>query len=209
MNSTYKHVLYQLSKLASNRCETGTVKLTDKANNFLPNINTWNTTLICSTCSELTSKSTRTRGAFRTQSLVNSKPPAIFAKCFTFNVWQGSNTPLRTKAVQVNIYLFKLNKRNTWKRCEICSKLKIKTPERRQYLEIDKFRRKMLLLLLSCYLCVCDIVLMRDASSPLSPTTTSFIDGGGGFLKIAGFTCRKMVLICILFSDRLVTFVWG
>ena len=132
MNSTYKHVLYQLSKLASNRCETGTVKLTDKANNFLPNINTWNTTLICSTCSELTSKSTRTRGAFRTQSLVNSKPPAIFAKCFTFNVWQGSNTPLRTKAVQVNIYLFKLNKRNTWKRCEICSKLKIKTPERRQ-----------------------------------------------------------------------------
>ena len=132
MNSTYKHVLYQLSKLASNRCETGTVKLTDKANNFLPNINTWNTTLICSTCSELTSKSTRTRGAFRTQSLVNSKPLAIFAKCFTFNVWQGSNTLLRTKAVQVNIYLFKLNKRNTWKRCEICSNLKIKTPERRQ-----------------------------------------------------------------------------
>ena len=31
-----------------------------------------------------------------------------------------------------NIYLFKVNNRNTWKRCEICSKLTIKTPEQRQ-----------------------------------------------------------------------------
>ena len=31
-----------------------------------------------------------------------------------------------------NIYLFKANNRNTKKRCEICSKLIIKTPERRQ-----------------------------------------------------------------------------
>ena len=30
-----------------------------------------------------------------------------------------------------NIYLFKVNNRNTRKRCEICSKLTIKTPERR------------------------------------------------------------------------------
>ena len=30
------------------------------------------------------------------------------------------------------IYLFKDNNRNTRKRCEICSKLTIKTPERRQ-----------------------------------------------------------------------------
>ena len=29
----------------------------------------------------------------------------------------------------VNIYLFKVNNRNTRKRCEICSKLTIKTPE--------------------------------------------------------------------------------
>ena len=28
-----------------------------------------------------------------------------------------------------NIYLFKVNNRNTRKRCEICSKLVIKTPE--------------------------------------------------------------------------------
>ena len=31
-----------------------------------------------------------------------------------------------------NIYFFKLNNRNTRKRCEICSKLTIKTPERGQ-----------------------------------------------------------------------------
>ena len=31
-----------------------------------------------------------------------------------------------------NIYLFKAKSRNTRKSCEICSKLKIKTPERRQ-----------------------------------------------------------------------------
>ena len=33
---------------------------------------------------------------------------------------------------QANIYLRKVNNRNTKKRCEICSKLTIKTPERRQ-----------------------------------------------------------------------------
>ena len=32
-----------------------------------------------------------------------------------------------------NIYLFKINNRNTRKRCEICSKLTIKTPEPRRY----------------------------------------------------------------------------
>ena len=31
------------------------------------------------------------------------------------------------------IYLFKVNSRNTRKRCEICSKLTINTPERRQW----------------------------------------------------------------------------
>ena len=33
--------------------------------------------------------------------------------------------------IPVNNFLFKINNRNTRKRCEICSKLKIKTPERR------------------------------------------------------------------------------
>ena len=32
-----------------------------------------------------------------------------------------------------NIYLFKVNNKNTRKRCEICSKLTIKTPERRHW----------------------------------------------------------------------------
>ena len=32
-----------------------------------------------------------------------------------------------------NIYLFKVNNRNTIKKCEICSKLTIKTPERRHW----------------------------------------------------------------------------
>ena len=33
-----------------------------------------------------------------------------------------------------NIYLFKVNNRNTRNRCEICSKLTIKTPEQRLFL---------------------------------------------------------------------------
>ena len=33
------------------------------------------------------------------------------------------------KAYPANIYLFKVNDRNVRKRCEICSKLIIKTPE--------------------------------------------------------------------------------
>ena len=34
--------------------------------------------------------------------------------------------------VPANIYLFKVNNRNTRKRCEICSKLTIKTPDRQK-----------------------------------------------------------------------------
>ena len=37
-----------------------------------------------------------------------------------------------SKKLPVNIYLFKVNIRNTRKSCEICPKLTIKTPERRQ-----------------------------------------------------------------------------
>ena len=35
------------------------------------------------------------------------------------------------KTCQANIYLFKVNQRDTRKKCVICSKLTIKTPERR------------------------------------------------------------------------------
>ena len=43
------------------------------------------------------------------------------------------NIPLysSSKVFSANFYLFKVNNRNTRKRCEICSKLTIKTPERR------------------------------------------------------------------------------
>ena len=34
---------------------------------------------------------------------------------------------------QINIYLFKVNNRNTGKKCEICLKLTVKTSERRHY----------------------------------------------------------------------------
>ena len=36
-------------------------------------------------------------------------------------------------SIPASIYLFKVNNRNTRKRCEICSKLTIKTPERRHW----------------------------------------------------------------------------
>ena len=37
-----------------------------------------------------------------------------------------------TEAFPAGIYLLKVNNRNTRTKCEICSKLTIKTPERRQ-----------------------------------------------------------------------------
>ena len=40
---------------------------------------------------------------------------------------------LHDKKITANIYLFKVNNKNTRKRCEICSKLTIKTPERRHW----------------------------------------------------------------------------
>ena len=39
------------------------------------------------------------------------------------NTWKGKT------CIQLTIYLFKVNNGNTWKRCEKCSKLTIKTPE--------------------------------------------------------------------------------
>ena len=45
-----------------------------------------------------------------------------------------------------NIYLFKVNNRNTRKRCDICSKLTIKTSERRHRRRSDVFNVLMLTL---------------------------------------------------------------
>ena len=41
----------------------------------------------------------------------------------------------------VGIYMFKVNNRNTRTRCEICSKLKIKTPERRLHFLAFDFKQ--------------------------------------------------------------------
>ena len=41
--------------------------------------------------------------------------------------------------IPANIYLFKVNNKNTRKRCQICSKLTIKTPERRDWRQFDVF----------------------------------------------------------------------
>ena len=46
------------------------------------------------------------------------------------------NTP---KHFSVGIYLLKANNRNTRTRCETCSKLTMKTPERRQWRRSDVF----------------------------------------------------------------------
>ena len=48
--------------------------------------------------------------------------------------------------ISANIYLFKINDRKSRKSCEICSKLTIKTPERRQ-----GFRFGVLLLTLNIF----------------------------------------------------------
>ena len=40
--------------------------------------------------------------------------------------------------IPAGIYLFKVNNRNTRTRCEICSKLTINTPERRQWALLER-----------------------------------------------------------------------
>ena len=42
-----------------------------------------------------------------------------------------SNLTVKTPECRHYIHLFKFNNRNTGKRCEICSKLRMKTAERR------------------------------------------------------------------------------
>ena len=44
---------------------------------------------------------------------------------------------MKKSFISANIQLFKVNNRNTRKRCEICSKLTIKTPELRQSCRSD------------------------------------------------------------------------
>ena len=57
-----------------------------------------------------------------------------------------------------DIYLFKVNNRNTRTRCEICSKLTIKTPERRSGVFIVNFENisHLVLVFLLLTLNMCD-----------------------------------------------------
>ena len=50
---------------------------------------------------------------------------------FSFSSWLSLGLP--TSISPAGIYLIKVNNRNTRARCEVCSKLIIKTPERRQW----------------------------------------------------------------------------
>ena len=52
------------------------------------------------------------------QNLQNTSPLPLF--------------PVPIREFSADIYLLKVNNKNTRKRCEICSNLTIKTPERRQ-----------------------------------------------------------------------------
>ena len=85
---------------------------------------------------------------FHTQINVNCNMAAIVifflihANVYTQKYWkhtcQSLNqvTPLQSSiqtSYPASNYLFKVNNRNTRTRCEICSKLTIKTPERRQW----------------------------------------------------------------------------
>ena len=53
---------------------------------------------------------------------------------FTLNINLESHSSITN--TPADIYLLKVNKRNTRTRCEICSKLTIKTPERRRWLNV-------------------------------------------------------------------------
>ena len=57
-----------------------------------------------------------------------SKHQRIARKTRFKYIWVYSGVP-----IPANIYLFKVNNRNTTKRCEICSKLTIKTPTWRHW----------------------------------------------------------------------------
>ena len=53
----------------------------------------------------------------------------LICRYYTISMTKGTTEI----SIPANIYLFKVNNRNFRKRCEICSKLTIKTPERRQW----------------------------------------------------------------------------
>ena len=59
----------------------------------------------------------------------------IFMKTKRYNGASQINSSIKTKdySIPVVIYLLKVNNRNTRRRCEICSKLTVKTQEQSQW----------------------------------------------------------------------------
>ena len=63
----------------------------------------------------------------------------LFIPHFSWNL--GRTCTWRIRTLHANIYLLKVNNRNSRKRREICSKLTIKTPERRRRTSNQLFTR--------------------------------------------------------------------
>ena len=91
-----------------------------------------------------------TRGALNTslkkENMTNEKKFSIAlsffnAACIHFWYVQPYGKPLHSNfnSQPVHNYMFKVNKRNTRKRCEICSKLTIKAPEQRHWRHFGVF----------------------------------------------------------------------
>ena len=47
---------------------------------------------------------------------------------FQHVIWNSLDIKSKTFPANLNLYLFKVDRTNTWKRCEMCSKLAITTP---------------------------------------------------------------------------------
>ena len=111
----------------------------------------------------------------------------------------------RKIATRVNIYLLKVNNRNTRKRCEICSKLTIKPPERRQWLHsgvfIVKFEHVSHLLLVNMWMFVTgkseQVNVRWDVKSALSIKEDSVIGAKGFVRKRLPLELQKIWNFCI------------
>ena len=73
--------------------------------------------------------SIRTTNNNHTDTLNKKEKEKAFKK--TLELIKTEKLVVKLKKVPVNIYLFKVTNRNSRKRCDLCSKLTIKIPERR------------------------------------------------------------------------------
>ena len=70
---------------------------------------------------------------FKMQSVISNHREIINEKVLISDLCWISLLSVRLQIYPAGIYLFKINNENTRTMCEICSKLTIKTPERRQW----------------------------------------------------------------------------